>query len=236
MPKPIKHKKSRGNVQYDGSQQHQARNGQAAREVGTMFLSSGRNSPSSTRTYHSGPSTVSHRRVNGTSQRRRVEEVRPPKPVVLVNSAPLPRSQHGTVLSRPGGSSAPSIQRHATVASSHRSRSRRHGHPVEEVSPLSSVVELNHLNPHPPRSPSPLSSYGGRGIPDITITPCGSNRSSVISQANHHGYPAHQSDRESFTSQNTFHTAFWDGPYGPIGYDEDYVPSTPQLIARANRR
>lgn len=216
MPKPVKYKANRGEVQHDGSQR-QVRNGQAARDIGAMFSSSGRTSPSSSHTYHSGPSTVSRRGMNGTSQRIVVDEIRPPR--VLVNSASFLESEHGSILSRPGGSSAPSIQRHATGAGSHKSRRRRHEHPVENVSPLSSVVESSHLtqHPRPTRSPSPLSmsSYAGRGIPDITITPCGSDRSSIIPQTDYDGHRADRSDRESLTSQNFFHPAFWGDRHGP---------------------
>lgn len=216
MPKPVKHKTSRGKMSHGGSRHRQA-NAQAAQEIGRMFSSSRRDSLSPTRSYLSGPSTMSHRGMDGTSQSFRLENLGPPG--VLVNSASFLESEHGSIFSPPGGSSAPSIQRHATGASSHRSRRRRNEHPVEDVSPLSSVVELSHLTPHPraARSPSPLSqrSYGGRAIPDIALTPCGSNLSSIISQTNHRSHPVYQSDRESLTSQNTFYTAFWGDGHRP---------------------
>lgn len=207
IPKPVKHKASRGKMRHDGSRHHQARNGQAAREIGAMFSSSGRASPSSTYTDLSGPSAVSRRRMNGTSQRSQVpvENIRPPR--VLLNSASFLRSEHGSILSRPGASSEPSIQRHATGASSHRSRRRRHEHPVEDVSPLSSVVELSHLTPHEHALLEPsICSSDHPPLPVIKVTPCDPGRNSIASQSSNdrpHSFESVEAlaPRDRFTAQ-----------------------------------
>lgn len=226
IPKPVKQKTSHGNMRYDDSRLVLSRNAQEPREIGTMLASSGR-SQRSNHTDFSQPSTASRRRMNGMSQRTREDRNRTPRKgevgntrVLLVDSATLPRSQQG------------SIQRQTTGAISHGSRRRRHENIAEEVSPLSSPVELDHLAPAP-RTPSPLTlrSYEDRTIPGITVTPCGSNHSSMIPHANHYDGPAHQSDSESFVSHS--YTKICVDAHEPT-YNKYLVPTTPELDDRRN--
>lgn len=218
IPKPVKQKTSHGNLPYDDSRQYQSRNAQEPRETRTIFASSGR-SQHSDNTSFSQPSTVSRRRMNDISQKIWEDKHRTPREGqarnarVLVDPASLPRSQHG------------SIQRQTTGASSHRSRRRRHEIKAEEVSPLSSAVELDHLDPAP-RTPSPLTlrSYEVRAIPDITLTPCGSNHSST-SRLNHYDGPERQSDSESHSTDTHVDV------HKPH-FNKYLVPTTPELEAR----
>lgn len=144
---------------------------------------------------------------------------------VLVNPDVLPRSQHGSVVSRPGASRAPSTQRTATTASSHRSRRRPRVQNVDEISPMSSAIELSDLisDERARRSPSPLS-IGSPVIPRLKVTPPtdGPERSASLAQTTRHDYPAHRNDEESLLSQNPYLR-----PDSPAGYHEKPAPVPP---------
>lgn len=219
VPKPVKHKTSDRHMRYDGSLQLQAENTNSARGTGSLFTSSERNSPDST--YISQPNPP-----NRGDLRHATAQVDP---------TPLPRSCQGSILSRPVGSSGPSIRRNASGASSHWSSPRLHECPPDGVSPLNSP-DPTRLSPHSSRSVSPLSliSSGHRTIPGIKITFCGPNHNSTVSQSSDHSHQS-QNDRASLTSKSTYYTAPSADLHRPrAGYNNSYVPTTPELEARNN--
>lgn len=223
------------------------RNGQS--EQGNVPRSSARHRPRPDLTHPSALDKQYHQSASKTRHRRQIpRDMTGTTIVATTTSYPEhsenighPGSQHRNQPSRPGGSSAASIQRTATGASSNW-RWRHHHEPhVEDVSPLSSVVDLRRLSPYsiprrseslPRRSVSPLSVRPDRDqrVPEITVTPCGSNRSSIISQSSGYYYEAHQSDSESTTSNTTFHTAPCADVHRPAPAHNNFcVPATPEL-------
>lgn len=231
------------------------RNGQS--EQGTVPRSSARHRRGPDLAHPSAHDKQHHRSANKTSHRRQMpREMTGTTIVATTTSHPEhsknlghPRSQHRNHPSRQGGSSAPSIQRTTTVASSNRGRRHHHEPQVDDMSPLSSDVDTRRLSPYsiprrsesPPRrtgSVSPLSVRPDRDqrVPEITVTPCGSNRSSIISESTGYFSEAHQGDNESLASNNSFHTAPCADVHGPAAaHNNQYGPATLELEGDVDR-